>query len=315
MLAIRGEADRSVRCSARPRPRRLCHDHGREREDVPVPDGRDRPPRMGRRSALLHLFRSARQLGRHDGRCRSLVAALRPTHALSRLARPVCRPRPIAPCPRRSPIRSSPIAGALVRGGWGRLVPGAQSAVPDVGRATSRRASRWPCSVSTPVPICTEIGLADDGSPISSGKTARADKLSCITRSTAALHPCVFLLPWRAFVANLPEASFNDPEHRTGSRGRTMMKLQPRARKYAPIFLVAAFASSAGSPPGAEGGRQHHRRSGAGHYRLRSAQGRRLRHLDLHRCGRDLRHAHHARRQGRSRSPSSPYPGPIPTTT
>ncbi|MGY4361876.1 hypothetical protein ACVW0J_008369 [Bradyrhizobium sp. i1.7.7] len=114
----------------------------------------------------------------------------------------------------------------------------------------------------------------------------------------------VFLLPWRAFIAKLASESFNDPKHRTRDPGRNHDEPCCRgAQARADFPCCGIYSPSAGwAGAGAEGGRQHHRRSGAGDYGLRSAQGRGLRHLDLHRRGRDLRYAHHARRQGRGRA-------------
>ncbi len=79
------------------------------------------------------------------------------------------------------------------------------------------------------------------------------------------------------------------------------------ARKLAPIFLVAVFTS----PSAGLGPLRRRRRAAASplvrswtlRASIRSRSGSST-PVDLHRCGRDLRYAHHARRQGRGRSQS-----------
>ena len=131
----------------------------------------------------------ARQLGRHDGRRRGLVAAAHDrrnaSSALNAAGVPCLGLSHRARGAGRSAARAP--AGALVRGGGRRRhVQGAQSAVPDVGRrqvAAGKRDGRR--SASTRDALRGEIGLADDA-PIPSGKmavarlTTKADaRLSC----------------------------------------------------------------------------------------------------------------------------------------
>ena len=66
---------------------------------------------------------------------------------------------------------------------------------------------------------------------------------------------------------------------------------------------------------GAEAGRQHHRRPRARYSRLRSAEGRRLRHGGANRGGGDLRHAHLLSTTRARRSRSWRCPGRIRTTS
>ena len=124
-------------------------------------------------------------------------------------------------------------------------------------------------------------------------------------------------LPATAFPDNLA-ASDHDPEYRTDDTSEgTSMKAAIRSSALARIFLVAGFGVALSAMPASaqKAGRQHHRRPRTRYSRLRSAEGRRVRHRGADRVIRDLRYAHLLSTPTASRSRSSHCPGRIRRTS